>query len=249
MYRKNLIFHSGALDDPLASSIAQTDLIFLPQSESPDLLDQFLGGLGLWMTIKKSNLSSDDRVKTIYARVNGFHEELLLPNWMIETLDLKDQDELQFSQVIPVPGKSVVFKPHKTTMMDMFTSGPLKDLDISEVLSPVISRYSTLTLDSDIEINLFGTIWKLRVIELKNEQGRSKNGVNILNADLETSFEAALDYVEERPWESEWSFQAESPLQSTNEPLPETEPEPLPKGRVLSPEEVRTARLKAMGLA
>lgn len=175
------------------------DMILFPVSQKKFLYDKFLSGGCLFVYIRKhydddtiEGMKLKNSSQPVYCRIMDFVEEenVIVPDWMMSSCGLKEDDDITVAEVKLLEGKSVLFEPHNKDMMMS-----LDGLDICEVFSPLISNYATLTKGTTISIKLLGKEWKINIKELTDINDKKRKGVCVMNTDLETDFLPALDDI------------------------------------------------------
>lgn len=207
MYRTNLkCFRSSTVGK---NNICHSDLVSLPENQAGILLDKFNSEEPVFFCVKKYKDKNTDpkniahlkiikNYQPVFCRVADFTQEkniIILPDWMMNTCDLENEDVVTIAEVRMCKGKTISLEPHDKAMMEMFNSPESKDLSVVDILSPLMSRYGCITNNSEITLELFGVIWKLNVKDAKSDDGKDKKGIIVMNVDLQTNLLPALNDI------------------------------------------------------
>jgi len=178
--------------------IHNTDLISVPLTEYEELV----GKVGIYFCIRTYSskiinpkiITDMTKSKVVFCRIANYIQEediVSIPNWMMESLEVEDDDIVTLSEVRIDKAKLVKIEPHNKEMFEVFT----EDMSISEILSPLISNYGCLTKGSTITINLFGETWKINISDIISEKGKGKRGGTTMNTDIEVDILPALNDI------------------------------------------------------
>ncbi|EDO19092.1 hypothetical protein Kpol_2000p59 [Vanderwaltozyma polyspora DSM 70294] len=109
-----------------------------------------------------------------------------LPNWMMETLDVKPGSLLKISTIDIPLGSYVNIEPQSVDFLDIS--------DPKAVLENVLRNFSTLTINDIIEISYNNKIYRIKILEVKPES--PSKGICVIETDLITDFAPPVGYVE-----------------------------------------------------
>ncbi|SCU95402.1 LAMI_0F02322g1_1 [Lachancea mirantina] len=109
-----------------------------------------------------------------------------LPNWMMETLNVRPGSLLQVGSTDVPLGQFVKIEPQSVDFLDIS--------DPKAVLENVLRKFSTLTVDDIIEVNYNNKTYRIRVLEVKPES--SSKSICVIETDLVTDFAPPVGYVE-----------------------------------------------------
>ncbi|OEJ86017.1 Ubiquitin fusion degradation protein 1 [Hanseniaspora osmophila] len=134
-------------------------------------------------------LKSPDSSKITHAGVWEFVAEegrVYLPNWMMSVLKAKPGSLLHVSSTDVPLGKFVKLEPQSVDFLEI--TNP------KAVLENALRNFSTLTVEDIIDIEYNGSVYKIRVVEVKPEN--KANSICVIETDLETDFAPPVGYVE-----------------------------------------------------
>ena len=134
-------------------------------------------------------LTVNETGKLTHAGVLEFTAEegrAYLPNWMLETLNVQPGALLTIRSTELPKGTFVKLEPQSVDFLDIS--------DPKAVLENALRNFSTLTVDDVIEINYNNKIYKIKILEVKPQNG--SNSVCVVETDLITDFAPPVGYVE-----------------------------------------------------
>lgn len=182
--------------------IQQKDVIILPESKSVNLIHKTLHRKNkspVFFIIRKGNHAATSEKyagKQICCRIADFScsdsSAVILPDWMFDSLEISENDKVTLAEILIENGREVILRPHDGEMLKNIND---LGLDVSNVLSMVISNYGCLTKDSTIEVSILGRSWKIDVVDIKDINGKSKTAISVLDIDLELELLPAKNYI------------------------------------------------------
>lgn len=134
-------------------------------------------------------LTVPDTGKITHGGVLEFIAEegrVYLPQWMMETLEVRPGSLLQIGTTDVPQGQFVKIEPQSVDFLDIS--------DPKAVLENVLRKFSTLTVDDIIEISYNNKIYRIKVLEVKPES--SSSSICVIETDLVTDFAPPVGYVE-----------------------------------------------------
>ncbi|KAK6844521.1 hypothetical protein PG995_014631 [Apiospora arundinis] len=129
------------------------------------------------------------REKHTHAGVLEFVAEegrAYIPQWMMQTLGLDVGDMIQIKSTSLSPAKLVKLQPQSSNFLEIS--------DPKAVLEKAFRSFATLTLGDVFNFEYNDEVYDVAVLEVKPTS--EKNGVSMIETDVEVDFAAPLGYVE-----------------------------------------------------
>jgi ubiquitin fusion degradation protein 1 len=117
----------------------------------------------------------------------GEEDAVFLPGWMMENMQLQENDRLIVKNVSLERGTYMKLQPHTTDFIHVS--------DIKDFLEDILRNFSCLTTGDNIMINHNSKKFYVNIVETKPSAA-----INIIDTDCEVEFATPLDYKEpEKP--------------------------------------------------
>ncbi|KAL6122893.1 hypothetical protein NUSPORA_00155 [Nucleospora cyclopteri] len=132
----------------------------------------------------------ENKILKTNCTVGNFMEaenEVIVPTWIWDQLDLKSAKEVSISHIIVPTGKSIKLLPHSTDFLKV--ENPKAELETA------LRNYHILTLGDEIRINF--EEFKNIAFTVTSIEPEEKNAIYIVDTDLNVEFEEPIGYQEE----------------------------------------------------
>ncbi|CAJ1401680.1 unnamed protein product [Effrenium voratum] len=167
-----------------------TDKIGLPFSYANEIYSRAERGqdLQLPLTFEVTTRLGRKTSCAIFEFVNGLPEmHCLLPRWVMEDLGIEEREPVRVRGVALPLITAVKIQPHGVGFYEAVQSC---SEDVSALLTQSLSRYSCLTEDTAVPVDVGGSFYKVQIA--RAEPGGS---VRIIDSDVQHHFEFKVDFV------------------------------------------------------
>lgn len=110
----------------------------------------------------------------------------LLPKWVMEDLCVEERESIR---VRGVGLDLITFVKIQPRSVDFYHAVRDSDRDVNQLLTEALSRFSALTEDTSVPIDISGRAFDVQVVEL-----RPRGAVRIIDADVQHHFEFQVDF-------------------------------------------------------
>ncbi|CAE8581186.1 unnamed protein product [Polarella glacialis] len=132
----------------------------------------------------------------IFDFINGLPEgHVLLPKWLMEDIGLEEREAVRVRGV-----EYVKVQPHSA---DFYNAVRDTGREVRDLLTESLSRYSALTEDTALPVDVGGTSFEVQVLQLK-----PRGAVRIIDQDIQHHFEFEVDFEAAPDLEDETAAQA-----------------------------------------
>eukprot|EP00930_Biecheleria_cincta_P042275 TRINITY_DN29084_c0_g1_i1.p1 TRINITY_DN29084_c0_g1~~TRINITY_DN29084_c0_g1_i1.p1 ORF type:complete len:806 (-),score=147.74 TRINITY_DN29084_c0_g1_i1:208-2625(-) len=179
-----------------------TDKICLPQRYANEIYKRSERGAQLKMPLTFE-------IKTLHGRkrhcaILEFMDELpemhvLVPRWVMEDLGIEERDAVRVRGVDLDLISSVKVQPHSA---DFYHAVRDSGQDVLELLTNSLSRFSALTEDTSVPIDICGKLMKVHILQCEPH-----GAVRIIDTDMDHHFEFKVDFEPAPDLEDELAMQ------------------------------------------
>ncbi|CAK9050680.1 Ubiquitin fusion degradation protein 1 homolog [Durusdinium trenchii] len=171
------------------SRLEATDKIGLPFSYANEIYERAEQGLELHLPLTFEVTSRLGR-KThcaIFEFINGLPDmHVLLPKWVLEDMGVEERDLVRVRGVMLDLITGVRIQPHS---VDFYHAVRSSGREVTELLTESLARFSCLTEDTAVPIDVGGSFFHVQVTKLF-----PRAAVRIIDSDVQHHFEFKVDF-------------------------------------------------------
>jgi len=192
--------------EPFLGNMARleaTDKIALPFEYADEIYDQVQHGgeLDLPLLFEVKTCLGRKRHCAIFDFIDGLpNAHVLLPKWVMESVCLKEGELVTVRGVRLELISYVKVQPHS---VDFYRAVGDSGREVGEILTESLSRFSALTEDTNIPIEICGQPLDVQITEL-----RPRGAVRIIDSDVQHYFDFKVDFEAAPDLEDEAAMRA-----------------------------------------